>query len=446
MIWFSEIPRVSVEFLDPISPPIVGLGVQWDPFEFPLTEAQWKETESRVDAMHLGIIRVCVTFNTYCRGLDDKGNPIYEWNEKARNPKFQYLDRILRFAQKRSISVILGQFYGPGYIGNQLFGTNHPFSIRTLTDYVKHFRDRYPVVRYVNYVNEPNYVEKFETWKGAMLNLRASLDQRGLSDVLIVGPDAAGNTVQEGPLKWLDRTAVELGSQIGGYEIHWYASDDEVLSGIIHKRLAELSSNLRLKDPSVAKPLFLGEIGIYSGAEHGDQQPRTRTYEYGLYLAYYLMQSFQAGFQGAIGWELDDAMHLNGTHPREPVNFDTFNLWGMWNTQAAALGMPSDELPRPWYQMWRLASWALPRGSSVYPLAGLPDGIRGVADVDGKEFSVVMVNITAHPITIRLDVGRRTLWRVDYTESQSFRPTPFSDGTLTLPTRSVVFLSSRKED
>ena len=80
--------------------------------------------------------------------------------------------------------------------------------------------------------------------------------------------------------------------------MHWYAMDRELREGAVGKPLREKRQVLLANDTAAEqKGLYMGEVGILEGRVNGDQQPRVRTFEYGV-----LMADFVAQIMDADGW------------------------------------------------------------------------------------------------------------------------------------------------
>ena len=147
--------------------------------------------------------------------------------------------------------------------------------------------------------------------------------------------------------------------------------------------LAAKRAVVSVNDPQAAsKRLFLAESGLLDGKTNGDQQPRVKTFAYGVMMSDYVAQVATAGWMGACAWDLDDAMHTVSGHPPIP-NDKTLKVWGFWNTQGTAMGHPEDEDIRPWFYTWSLMSRLFPArhphfgGAPARPPAYARPGRRG---------------------------------------------------------------------
>ena len=430
-----------------ISKPLVGLGIQWDPYEYPLTEAKWRETEKRVAALHLGFIRLNVNHSFYHSGFDASGKIVYTWESGKTNQRLQDVERILRFAQRNKINVILGQWGPPGKIGGEYLGVDDSRSIEMFATFLKHFRERFACIKWANYINEPNGDwsgnPNYETWMRGIKKLRAAMDGRDLKSVQLIGPDATGNTQWRDPFQWVKWVARDLSKEVDTYDFHWYALEDELRSGAIETALREMRTQAEAADPIKGKTFFLGEAGLLTGKTNGDQQPRVKTFEYGLLMADMIGQVYRAGWQGLIGWDLDDAMHVNEGPATQPPGPKTLKVWGMWNSQGAEMGNPSDFAPRPWYSAWRLASQCFPPGSQIVEVRGVPSGLRIVGAKVGSEYSFMAVNLSDQESKFTLPAEVSKLYRYDFSQERSSGvgiSTPPS-AEVKVASRSAVFLT-----
>ena len=364
---------------------------------------------------------------------------------------------------------MLGEWSPPGRLGT---GTNNvagrpddPRWARLITDCVNWLRNErhYSVIRMYNMMNEPNGnwmwpggKVDYAAWASGLPNLRKELDAHGLEQLPIVGPDNSWNW------EWIDRVSHEMPQCIGEWEMHWYATDKEILSGEMERLLGEKRRVVLANDPQAhSKRLFLAESGLLDGKTKNDQQPRVRTFPYGVLMADYVAQVARAGWMGACAWDLDDAMHAALGHPTVPDD-QTLKVWGFWNSQGTAMGHPEDENLRPWFYTWSLMSRLFPRGTRIVGVRQpeLP-GLRVVAGTgpEGRSVRVMLVNNADEARALTLSApgaGRKTLVKYHYFDTD--RPTnangfpvpketiPDADWerglTVTMPARGVVFLST----
>jgi len=441
-----------------VTPSFMGLGVQWDPFDYQLTDKQWQRVESRINYMNPGIFRVCVASWFYIQGLDDAGNPIYAWNSGRRDHHFDQLFKILDYAQKHKVTVLLGEWGCPGKIsagsGSTEIKVQDPRWPRMIADFLDYLRNKrgYTCIRYYNFVNEPNGDwsgnESYETWETGMRSLAGELKKHKLDQkITLVGPDATVTSAWRDGFGWADKVAARLSDFVGAYDLHWYAFDEEVRDGSIERVLSETIRSLRKSDPNAAhKPFMVCESGILTGKTNGDQQPRVRTFEYGVMMADYLTQVANSGWMTAIAWDLDDAMHIN-KGPQTPIpGSDTLKVWGFWNSLGSAMGRPEDEHPRPWFYVWSVTSRLFPAKSVIVGASRLektPVRSTTGCSPDGKQLSMMLVNdsTTSQEVLVRVPgrpAGDYKLYR--YTEGNLFTN---ADG-LAMPAETQLHLDIAK--
>lgn len=448
LAWNAGAATATVKLNSTVVERFMGLGVQWDPYEYPPPEPEWKLTLTRLDYMKPSFFRVMIRADLYY--------PDYEARRLAP------LVAILDYAQSRGIDVMLGEWNPP----RRVAGPADPQWARMIAEfaaYLKHDK-KYSVIRYYNFFNEPNGnwmwpqgKVDYDAWAAGMRQLRQEFDARGLQDLPIAGPDNSGSW------DWLDRCARDLPQQIGFWEMHWYAKDKELLDGEVEKLLSAKREMLRKTDPqAAAKNLYMGEAGIITGRVNGDQQPRVKDFDYGVLMADYVAQVARAGWMGASAWDLDDALHVVNGRPHPPVPDDlTLKIWGFWNTQGRAMGHPDDESIRPWFYTWSLMSRLFPKGTRVVAVdeSGFSPGLRTLAASSGEgELSVMLLNDSNEPRTVDVRVpgwhGRK-LAQYNYFErdrpvdGDGF-PVPLKKKLkanalhIALPSRGVVFLQSAK--
>jgi hypothetical protein len=402
----AETVNVTVDPQTTVGSRFLGLGVQWDRFDaYPLSPADWKLTTNRLDYCAPGYLRVMWGAFSYCNGFDAAGQPRYAWQETdpARRKDVAELAAILDFAQARNTPVILGEWSPPlGLITDQL----DPRWPRLVADSVAYLRNErgYTCIRYYNLINEPNgdwsHNKDYSTWLQSIRQLKREFDARGLGDAVhIIGPDTFGSSRWPEAFQWLDKSARDASNCLSAWDLHWYAFDAEVLDGTIETLLRQKRQSLGEANPrALSQALLVAESGLLDGKTNGDQQPRVRTFEYGVMMADYDTQVARAGWMGALAWDLDDAMHVVDWNHRPPVpDATTLKVWGFWNSQGKQMGRPEETAPRPWFYTWSLLSRCFPGGTRIVGTSNSPAvRFRATAGLSGppgaEQWSVVLVN------------------------------------------------------
>jgi hypothetical protein len=491
-------PVVTIYPNDPAGPKLIGLGVEWDPYDtFRPTPAAWEATFSRVAYMQPGFIRVVEPASGYFKGYDALDNPTYRW----RSAHVRELLKILAFAQTHGITVVLGDWANPLIDGDP----------RIPADFIAQLQDDYGFtnIRYYDPINEPNYDNRcdFSCWTGVMSTLSNEFNQLNLgSSVQLVGPDngnswddtASAQTLDQtagldgdNPITdvWVTQTLQTIPSLIGAYDSHRYATIWGIKHGVYEDQMRSRREEITNLD-SPLKPYFEAEVGIaarqvspFSGdlssrqaasvaalfdpsahtamSPFVDSQPHIGVFDYGVWMGDMAIQAIDGGLSGASAWDLDDAMHVGGGYGSQNLK-----QWGFWNSLGGTDGYPTSDLSlRPWYYTWSLLSRSFPAGSQALtvPSTNVP-GLRvaaaKVADGAGHAFSFAIVNDSHAARTVKLAVpsvaGAVTLARYDYfrsdrptdangfpTAARILRGVELPRGlTIRLPSRGLVILSS----
>ncbi|MEI6195589.1 MAG: hypothetical protein WCS42_14800 [Verrucomicrobiota bacterium] len=419
----AETIKVSVNPAQVVCSNFMGLGVQWDPFDWyqPSTE-QWNLITNRMDFCRPGYLRVMWSASAFCLGFDTNGQPQYVWAEGSAEQKkvFERLTAILDFAQARNIPVIYGEWAPPSQLVPDQTDPRWARCIACGVHYLIRQRG-YKCIRFYNLINEPNgswsHNKDYPSWVESIRNLKQEFDTRGLSEeVRIIGPDTTGNTYWLEPFHWLERSAGDLPDCLGAWDLHWYASDEEVISGNIERLLLDKRASLIATNPRArTQPAFLAESGLLDGKiERLDQQPRVRTFEYGVMMADYAAQVARAGWQGTLAWDMDDAMHIpNWKHALKIPDGTTFKVWGFWNSYGDKMGRPGEMQMRPWFYTWSLMSRLFSAGTRMIKTdvdsATKFRAIIGMVNVFGREqMTVMLVNNANTNRLVRLQIPSAT--------------------------------------
>ena len=446
---------VTIAFHNTLQKKILGMGVQWDPYDYYSPSPQdWNTIIQRLDFMDPSFIRDI--------GGGDSTDA-----------------RILAWAQQHDSQVILGT-----WTPSPLSGTSPPSAsaitswASTTAQYVKSLNAQYGnVIHYYNFVNEPQNLP-ISTWTRLASGLQAAFTQASMGNsVRVIGPDTYGDpdwgatANKRRSYNWplLQAIARRASGIVGAFDIHWYPYDKEVSGGSIRSVLAREKRLVVSVQARAAKlPFLVAEAGLLNGKTNGDQQPRVKTFGYGVLMADYATQVFRAGWDGISAWDLDDAMHVvNGKPMTQPPSKLTLKIWGFWNSQGAAMGDPADFDIRPWFYTWSLMSRMFPAGTRIVDSTE-PAGTRrfrtlvGTRIVDDRLIiSVVLVNDVkkSRNITVRVppDAHARTL--TEYSYFRHDRPvnaqglpvaakilhnvSPAHKVNIFMPSRGVVFLTNR---
>jgi len=423
---FSIVPtktEIRLDFKKAVNTNIIGNGVQWSAYPHAdskgaewgalMTPQKWDRVYQRLDYIRPGIVRVMDQAGwRYFKGVDQAGNPIINFD----TDEVKSLFNVLNYCQKNKIVVIFGEWGAPGYWGEpgKIDRADDPRWIHIITRYLDFLINKqgYTCIKYYNLVNEPNgnwasVNGDWAQWKKGVEMLNDSISSIGLKNKLtIAGPDAVVSydnpaSAYSG-LAWVDQTIAQLGSVVGVYDVHAYPDGEFVRSGEFGKYYGNISKKVK----PTGKKLILGELGLkYSGemykknqaladadpnASKDDSNMFVYDYFYGLDVADALIQAMNNGLEGAIAWDLDDAMHTQG----DTGDKTKLKRWGMWNSLGTELcNKPEDENLRPWFYTWSLMCRFFPSGTTIVSTE-VPEGspVRIVAGFLGKKTSVAILN------------------------------------------------------
>ncbi|MFA9391137.1 MAG: cellulase family glycosylhydrolase [Prolixibacteraceae bacterium] len=419
-----------------ISTNFIGNGVQWSAYPHAdtensewgmlMTDEKWEMNFHRLDYMQPKLFRVMDQANwRYLVGFDDRDQPILNFN----TPEIKALEKILDYAQKNNITVLLGEWGTPYKMhdtdhghSDKFTGANDPKWINAIVEYLNYLivDQSYTCIKYYNLVNEPNgdwacTNGDFVEWSEGVQLLAEALKTKGLDRYIsVAGPDAV--TRYDNPRStytgsgWVEETAKQLDDIIGIYEVHDYTVHDLVKSGGFkdyHGKIARFAKQMN-------KQIIFGELGFSRNGQRNqdrakadpqaseDSQMEVYDFSYGINMADAAIQSMNAGYSGAAAWALDDAMHTLG----DLGNINQLKRWGMWNSLGTEIcDNPDDENIRPWFYTWSLLCRYFPTGSSIAKTdtTGI-EGLRLTAGTYNDDFTVAIVNNSDRDNTISLAV------------------------------------------
>ncbi len=433
-----------------------GVGIEWDVYENPyLINEHWETITNRVDNLSPAIVRCMLNMEWYMYlDIQNDNEIIYNFN----GVHLKNLYKILDYCEQKGITVALGVWgYPGGFFMEEQGGIAAPLFAQS---FAKLFQElitnkKYTCVRYAVVGNEPNlwynlYDDAYTSWTRAVTNVHAEFAQLGLSDVLtIAGPDTTGI---EGSVEWVTNLEKDktLRDKLSIYEVHGYIPDYYILTGSFAKELREFANTKQ-----ISKTIHMWEAGLFDGKTAANNQMRIRTYEYGLLMTDYTIQTLMAGFSSIVYWQLDDAMHFNATG-------GTF-LWGMFNT----IGTADDYQLRPWYHAMSLMGRCIEKDMTIMSSSLDDENFRAVSGVspDKKKASIVAVNHKEEEVTKTFRFGNRLktgkdiyiyLFNEDDLQLDSngyVIPNKVVSGvnlnkktTITIPPKTAIFITTEKLD
>jgi len=363
----------------------MGFGAEWDSNDYDasgVTGADFEVIGKRVAWMRLPIARVMMQ-SKWCY----KGNGQYDWNA----PQMKALYRQLDVCQKLGTAVVLTDWgiEPPRLRTIDVTRVEDPRYAEIVANYMDYLLNTkgYTCITYFILVNEPNYeVRDWNRWKTGVQQVSAAMHRKGLDGkVTILGSDHSNAD------DWHRNAVDQLQKFLGGYDIHRYASQDEVRRGALLDYFKANWSYALTRDPAGKdKPLIVGEAGFGTSGSSYKNNPINRDPSYGVLMSDFAVQSANAGSWAVLAWMLDDNSHLG------------FN-WGMWSSSSAGLAT------KPWFYPWALLSRYFRPGSSIVQSSLTSKDLRVLAAHGGGTFplqerswSFCIVNRAATPKRIRL--------------------------------------------
>lgn len=397
---------------DVISQSFDGLGVEWGTYEDTnkMVKGSWSRVLSAVDKLNPALVRCMTNLDWFVTDFNDYDNTDLDddtWSYNFNNKQMVNATDVLDYCQAHGIKVAFGVW---NVIGNadpekDIFGmiegdvTADPRWAKMCADLMEYLIKikGYTCIQWFVNTNEPNvYGSKgtsknayntTEKWIQGVKNVKAAFDAIGLTDLSIVGGDTT-TLITSKP--YLTKAADAISDILDNYGVHLYVNNSQIDSGAYEESVFELYSAVQDHDQALgtSKHMYIWEAGLLSGKKQDtDCNELIMTYGYGLRMADYTIQSINAGINGIVYWDLDDAMHFmyteNGTNAKE---------WGMFSTLATA-EIGKQEY-RPWYHSSVLLTNVLRPGNTIYGAMHLPEGVRALATVnsDRTQGGVVVVN------------------------------------------------------
>ncbi len=403
---------VTVDVNDVQVDDFLGVGVEWSAYPWwDISQQDWEKVFRRVEFMRLPLSRVMLDTFWYCRGFDNEGRPVYDWNTSFMKKLYTLLD----WCQRNDTTVIIGEWGRPN--GKDLdLPADDPRWTRIISDFVEYMLDEkgYTCIKYYNIINEPHGSwsgVNWDEWYSAITGLQNEFKKRGLLErIAIAAPD--------GDRRFTTRCLKDdsLRALTGIYDEHWYVRQIEVENGILELYAREQLRQINDRDPG--KQFVLGELGLVDGKTENDQQPHVYDFWYGVSMADAALQLIRGGVSGFIAWDLDDSMHFCGdggesmnslSDPLPENAYERRKVWGFWNILGAENGMPEDERMRPWFCSWAMLSRVFPPGCQTLDVEDSGVGglrVAGARIPAGSEFhlSLALTNNSEWPRRVRIAV------------------------------------------
>lgn len=360
-----------------------GLGVEWGTYEDPdkLSSGSWERSLKIMDRLNPQVTRCMLNYDWFISNFDnkntsDKSDDTWEYNFS--NKLMNNTVDVLRYCDDHDIDVAFGCWNVPGSLGVDQYDmftevTSDPrWATMTadIIEYLVHYQGINCIKYFVN-SNEPNYSgqegksknynNNFNIWSQGVKNVRKALDDRGFTNIKIIGGDTTGF---EGTDEYFTgiSTNSELKEAVGDYGFHVYCPNMIIDTGDLAVRIKSIYNKIKKNDADlgVTRMPHIWEAGLYDGKNaETDSNAFIANFSYGLRMADYTLQSAIAGVNSIVYWDFDDGMHFMYL----PDGSMTSKGWGMFSS----LGTDSafKQRLRPWYHSSVLLTNLMRKGSKI---------------------------------------------------------------------------------
>ena len=262
----------------------------------------------------------------------------------------------------------------------------------------------YTNIRYLTLVNEPDNQSRDNPYDhGLYMELAVLVDQTlrdmGIRDRLyIVGADAS--SWSEGVDPWFrDTFDADTGRIFDGYASHSYKYNVRAMAMVEQwiGRRVKLLSEITEKHTD----LIVGEFGMY-GEENGTYwQPKTLTYEYGLFIGAFSLTAVNHGAAQVLYWNLTDTYVTLDNSSASPGDINFRTGYGLWQYKDK-----NNWEAKPGYYSYSMLSSKTAKGDSVYPVVSGNEDVFGSAFVSPSgELTVSVVNLKDTAYSVTMDLG-----------------------------------------
>ncbi|MCI2069099.1 MAG: hypothetical protein LKJ88_05940 [Bacilli bacterium] len=426
----SEETKINTKFVfsssDLVQSSFGGLGVEWGVYEDTdkLSDFSKKRIYENIKRLNPVRIRCMINYDWFVEDFDDKGDQDKTndtWSYNFANKWGDNLTELLTYCQEHNIQVAFGSWNVVGTLENDVWNMMEEATADVrwakmsahVMDYLVNTKG-FNCIRWFINGNEPNYLgvkgssknwnNSLAKWEQGVKNVRAALDEKGLSQIGIVGGDTTGF---DGTDEYFSGIAKDCKDKVADYGAHLYLSNYYIDGGQVLDNINTLNAKIKAIDEGygTSRPLDIWESGLLDGKNaETDGNSLIKTVSYGIRMADFTIQAALGGVNGICYWDFDDGMNFmysSGT----PIP----KRWGMFSSLASDQAF--DQGLRPWYHSSLMLTNLLRPGSkiygSVYNDRKIDKDFRalGVIQKDNKNGGIVAVNRGAEDVekTFRLD-------------------------------------------
>ena len=360
-----------------------GLGVEWGTYEDPdkLSSGSWERSLNIMGRLNPQVARVMLNYDWFITDFDDKldnDKTNDTWSYNFANKLMNNTIDILNYCDDHDIDVAFGCWNVPGDVKADEYDMMREVTsdirwAKMTADILEYLIKKQGIrcIKYFVNSNEPNYSgieghsknynNTYEIWAQGVKNVRKALDERGFTNIKIIGGDTTGF---EGTNEYFTNISKdkEMRNIVGDYGFHVYCPNMTIDTGDLAVRIKEVYDKTKQNDSDlgVKRMPHIWEAGLFDGKnQETDSNAFIANYSYGLRMADYTLQCAIAGVTSIVYWDFDDGMHflynLDGTM--------TSKGWGMFSS----LGTDSADKQqiRPWFHSSTLLTNLMRRGSQI---------------------------------------------------------------------------------
>ena len=463
-----------------------GLGVEWGTYEDPdkLSSDSWERSLRIMARLNPQVVRCMLNYDWFITNYDDKKdqdktNDTWEYNFS--NKLMNNTVDVLRYCTDHNIDVAFGCWNVPGHVAideyKMMEEVTSDIRWAKMTADILEYLIKFQGIRCIKYFvnsNEPNYKgakgssknynNSFEIWAQGVKNVRKALDERGFTDIGIIGGDTTGFEGTNEYFMGISKDA-ELREKVGDYGFHVYCPNMIIDTGDLATRIKDMYKKTKDNDALLGEVRFphIWEAGLFDGKnQETDSNAFIANFSYGLRMADYTLQSAISGVSSVVYWDFDDGMHFMYL----PDGSVTSKGWGMFSS----LGSDSaaKQRLRPWYHSSVLLTNLMRRGGKIIdsgvnnPEIDKSFRSMGVIGPNNEFAGVVAINrdVRAAEKTFRIDedfTDSNKIYVYIYNENQLVigddgfvKPNSVVEGSLkniikiNVPANSMVILSSKE--
>lgn len=463
-----------------------GLGVEWGTYEDPdkLSPGSWDRSLKIMDRLNPNVTRCMLNYDWFVTNFDNKGDTDKDndtWEYNFSNKLMNNTIDVLRYCDDHDIDVAFGAWNVPGDVRIDEYDMMKEVTsdIRwakmtaDILEYLVHKQGIRCIKYFVN-SNEPNYTgiegrsknynNTFEIWAKGVKNVRKVLDERGFSNIKIIGGDTTGFEGTDEYFTGISSNK-EIRESVGDYGFHVYCPNMIIDTGDLAVRIKSIYEKVKKndKDLGVTRLPHIWEAGLFDGKnQETDSNAFIANYSYGLRMADYTLQCATAGVASIVYWDFDDGMHFMPLADGSLVS----KGWGMFsslNSDSAA-----KQKLRPWYHSSVLLTNLMRKGSKIYdndandPEVDKNFRSMGVIGPNDEYAGIVAINRDGLPVTKTFRIAdnfkdSKKIYVYIYNENELklgedgfVRENMVIDGSLSnqiefsVPASSMVILSSKE--